>query len=54
MLKIEKDSDGCVTRLELSGRIQSDHLVFVRSAITDGCARTTLDLSEITLPGRGR
>jgi hypothetical protein len=49
MLRIEKDSDGWVTRLRLSGRIESDHIVCVRSAMSDGCARTILDLSEVTL-----
>jgi hypothetical protein len=49
MLRIEKDSDGCVTRLRLSGRIESDHIACVRSAMSDGCARAILDLSEVTL-----
>jgi hypothetical protein len=49
MLRIEKQSDGCVTRLLLSGRIQSDRIACIRSAMNDGCARKILDLSEITL-----
>ena len=49
MLRINKDSDGCVTRLELSGRIQSDRIACIRSAMNDGCARKILDLSEVTL-----
>src|SRR5437879_3306278 len=49
MLRIEKDSDGCVTRLRLSGRIQSDHIASIRSEINDACARKILDLSEVTL-----
>ena len=49
MLRIEKDSDGCVSRLRLSGRIQSDHIACIRSAMNDGCARKILDLSEVTL-----
>ena len=49
MLRIEKDSDGCVTRLLLSGRIQSDRIGCIRSAMNDGCARKILDLSEVTL-----
>jgi hypothetical protein len=49
MLRIEKDSDGCVTRLRLSGRIESDHIAHVRSAMNDGCAQKILDLSEVTL-----
>lgn len=49
MLRIEKDSDGCVTRLLLSGRIQSDRIACIRSAMNDSCARRILDLSEVTL-----
>ena len=49
MLKIEKDCDGRVTRLRLSGRIQSDFIASIRSAMGDGCARKILDLSEVTL-----
>ena len=49
MLRIERDSDGCVTRLLLSGRIQSDRIACIRSAMNDGCARKILDLSEVTL-----
>ena len=49
MLRIEKDSDGCVTRLKLSGRIQSSCIARIRSVMNDGCARKILDLGEITL-----
>lgn len=49
MLRIKKDSDGCVTRLEVSGRIQSDRIACIRSAMNDGCERKILDLSEVTL-----
>lgn len=49
MLRIERDCAGCVTRLRLSGRIQSDDIPFVDSAMGDGCARKILDLSEVTL-----
>src|SRR5258708_7155584 len=49
MLRIEKDSDGCVMRLLLSGRIQSDRIACIRSAMNDGCARKILDLSDVTL-----
>ncbi len=49
MLRIEKESDGCVTRLLLSGRIQSDRIACIRSAMNGGCPSKTLDLSEITL-----
>jgi hypothetical protein len=49
MLRIEKQSDGCVTRLLFSGRIQSDCIASIRSAMRDGCARIILELSEVTL-----
>jgi hypothetical protein len=49
MLRIEKNSDGCITRFTVSGRIQSDRIACVRSAMNDGCARTILDLSDVTL-----
>jgi hypothetical protein len=53
MLRIEKDCDGCATRLRLSGRIQSVDIASVQSAMSDGCARKILDLSEITLVDLG-
>ena len=49
MWRIEKESDGCVTRLLLSGRIQSDRIGCIRSAMNDGCARQILNLREVTL-----
>jgi len=49
MLKIEKDCDECTLRLRLSGRIQSDLVASIRSAMGDGSARKILDLSEVTL-----
>ena len=49
MLKIEKQAEGCATRLKLSGRFRSDLIMFVRSAMSTGCARKILDLSDITL-----
>ena len=49
MLRIEKESDGCVITLRLSGRIQSDCIDSIRSAIDDGCKRKILDLTEVTL-----
>jgi len=49
MLRIEKDSDGGVTTLRLSGRIQSDCIASIRSAMDDGCPRKILDLAEVTL-----
>jgi hypothetical protein len=53
MLKIEKDCDGCVTRLRLSGRIESDLITCIRSAMSDCCANKILDLSEVTLVDLG-
>jgi len=53
MLRIEKDSDGCVTRLKLSGRFHSDLIAFVQSVMSDGCGRKILDLSEVTLVDLG-
>ena len=49
MLRIERESDGCVTRLLLCGRIQSDRIPCIRSAMNDDCARKVLDLTEVTL-----
>lgn len=49
MLRIEKESSGCVTTLLLSGRIQSNGLACIQSAMNGGCARKILDLSEVTL-----
>jgi hypothetical protein len=53
MLKIEKDCDGSVTRLRLSGRIESDLVASIRSAMTDCCAHKILDLREVTLVDLG-
>jgi hypothetical protein len=49
MLRIDKESDGCITRLALSGRIHSDRIACIQSAMNDGCARRILDLREVTL-----
>lgn len=51
MLKIEKDCDGSVTRLRLFGRIESDLIASIRSAISDCCAHAhkIMELSEVTL-----
>jgi hypothetical protein len=49
MLKIENDSDECITKLRLTGRIQSDHIASVQSAMNDCCKRKIFDLSEVTL-----
>jgi len=53
MLKIQKDTGGCVTKLRLSGRIQSDQIASIRSEIDGNCACKILDLSEITLVDLG-
>jgi hypothetical protein len=52
MLRIEKDCDGSVTRLRLSGRLESDLIASIRSAMSDCCGHKILDLSEVTLVNR--
>ena len=49
MLRIDKETDGCVSKLKLSGRIQSGCIARIKSAMNDACARKILDLGEITL-----
>ena len=49
MLRIERDSNGCVSTLRLTGRIQSDSIASIQSAMKDGCTRKVLDLTEVTL-----
>ena len=49
MLKIEKDCGGCVTKLRVSGRIESHQIAGIQSEFDDGCAHKILDLSEVTL-----
>jgi len=49
MLRIEKNGGGCITKLRLSGRIQSDQIASVRSEMDDDCTLKILDLSEVTL-----
>jgi hypothetical protein len=49
MLRIEKDSGGCVTKLRLSGRIQSDDIASIRLELGDRCSTKILDLSQVTL-----
>jgi len=49
MLRIEKDSDGCVTTLRLTGRIQSYSVASIQSAMNEACTRKILDLTEVTL-----
>jgi len=53
MLRIEKDCEGCVTRLRVSGRIQSDEIGSIRSEMNDDCTRKVLDLKEVTLVDLG-
>jgi hypothetical protein len=49
MFRIEKDCDRGVTRLRLSGRLESGLIASIRSAMSDGCGQNILDLSEVTL-----
>ena len=49
MLRIEKDVQGSVTRLRLSGRLESDLIENIRSAMSEGGTHKILDLSEVTL-----
>ena len=49
MLRIEKDVQGSVTRLRLSGRLESVLIENIRSAMSDGGTLKILDLSEVTL-----
>ena len=49
MLRMERDSGRCVTKLRLSGRIQADQITSIRSEMGDGCAKRILDLSNVTL-----
>jgi hypothetical protein len=52
MLRIEKNSDGCVTKVALMGRIQSNDIALVQSAINGACEHVVLDLGEVTLVDR--
>jgi hypothetical protein len=53
MLRIEHHSDGCVIKLRLSGRIQSDQIPSIVSEMDCDCVRKILDLSEVTLVDLG-
>ena len=53
MFRIEKAAGGCVTRLRLSGRIQSDQVASIRSEMDDDCTSKILELSEVTLVDLG-
>jgi hypothetical protein len=49
MWRIEKDSDGIITTLRLSGRIQADQIPSICSEINNACARRVLNLRDVTL-----
>jgi hypothetical protein len=49
MVRIDDDSAGPVTRLRLSGRIQSEDLASIRSTMSGGQARKILDLTDVGL-----
>jgi hypothetical protein len=49
MLRIEKDSHGCASRVRLSGWVQSKFIASIRAAMNDACADKILDLAEVTL-----
>ena len=49
MLRIEKESDGQTTTLQLSGRIQSANIGDIQAQIDDDRVRLFMDLDEVTL-----
>ena len=49
MLRIERESNGCITRLLLSGHVRAEGLACIRSAMKEGCSHKVLDLGEVTL-----
>ena len=49
MLRIEKESDGQTTTLQLSGRIQSANIGDIQAQMDDGHVRQFMDLGEVTL-----
>ena len=49
MLRIEKESDGHTTILQLSGRIQSANIGDIQAQIDDDRVRLFMDLDEVTL-----
>ena len=53
MLRIEKDRDKSGTRLRLIGRLESDYIASIESALSDSSAHKILDLSEVTLVDLG-
>jgi anti-anti-sigma regulatory factor len=52
VFKIENRSDGRETILRLSGRIESKHVVELKSQIENGGRRIVLDLEEVKLVDR--
>jgi hypothetical protein len=48
MVRIDNDSAGRTARLRLSGRIQSEDLASIQSAMDDGM-RKVLDLTDVNL-----
>jgi hypothetical protein len=53
MLRIEKDSGECVTKLRLSGRIRSDQVASIRSEMGENCTSKVLELIEVSLVDLG-
>ena len=49
MVRIDNDTAGGATRLRLSGRIQSEDLASIRSAMNDARRRKMLDLTDVNL-----
>jgi anti-anti-sigma regulatory factor len=49
MFRMEKDCDGTEAELRLIGRLESDLIASIRSALSECCARKILDLSQVTL-----
>lgn len=51
MVRIDNDSVGRLTRLRLSGRIQSEDLASIRSAMNLASMGKMLDLTDVNLVG---
>jgi hypothetical protein len=49
MLRIEKESDGQTTTLQLSGRVQSANIGDIQAQMDDGHVRLFMALGEVTL-----
>ena len=49
MLRIEKDSNGHTTTLQLIGRIQSADIGSIRAQMDDDSVHVVFDLGEVTL-----